>query len=61
MPRKYDLNICRNGAIRAQYVIPTADSTAAGTYSCDITIKFISSARSAGYLVTAAGLLFHML
>ena len=61
MPQKCNINICRDGAVSAQYVISATDNTGAGTYSCDVTIKFTSSSISAGYTVTAAGLFIHML
>ena len=53
-----NLNTWRNGVIRAQYVISATDNTGAGTYTCDVTISFTSSSKSAGYTVTAAGLFF---
>ena len=60
MPRKYNLNICRNTATSQQYVVPTADSATAGSYTCTVTISGAASGDSAGYTVTATGLLFDM-
>ena len=42
-PRKYNLNIYRDGANSQQYVVPAADNSAAGSYTCTVTISSISS------------------
>ena len=58
MPRKYNLNIYRSGQTGAQYVVPTTDNTAAGLYTCSVTVSTVASEDSTGYRITAAGLLF---
>ena len=56
MLRKYNLNICRSGETSANYVVPTTDNTAAGSYTCSVTVSTIASTDSTGYAVTATGL-----
>ena len=59
MPRKYNQNTYRNGAA-AQYIVPTTDNSATGTYKCSVTISTVASSDSNGYEVTATGLLVDM-
>ena len=56
MLRKYNLNICRSGETSTNYVVPTTDNTAAGSYTCSVTVSTIASTDSTGYAVTATGL-----
>ena len=60
MPQKYNLNICRSGATTTNYVVPTTDNSAAGSYTCSVTVSTITSTDSTGYAVTATGLFFDM-
>ena len=54
------LNICRSGETSTNYVVPTTDNTAAGSYTCSVTVSTIASTDSTGYAVTATGLFFDM-
>ena len=56
MLREYNLNICRSGETSTSYVVPTTDNTAAGSYTCSVTVSTIASTDSTGYAVTATGL-----
>ena len=60
MQRKYNLNICRSGETSANYIVPTTDNSAAGSYTCSVTVSTIASTDSTGYAVTATGLFFDM-
>ena len=60
MPRKYNLNICRSGETNTNYILPTTDNSAAGSYTCSVTVSTIASADSTGYMVTATGLFLDM-
>ena len=60
MLRKYNLNIYRSGETSTNYVVPTTDNTAAGSYTCSVTVSTIASTDSIGYVVTATGLFFDM-
>ena len=60
MPQKYNLNICRSGETSTNYVVPTTDNSAAGSYTCSVTVSTITSTDSTGYAVTATGLFFDM-
>ena len=58
MPRKYNLNICRSGETSRNYIVPTTNNSAAGSYTCSVTISKVVSTDSTGYAVTATGLFF---
>ena len=60
MPRKYNLNICRSGETSTNYIVPTTDNSAAGSYTCSVTVSTVASTDSTGYAVTATGLFFDM-
>ena len=60
MSRKYNLNICRSGETSTNYIVPTTDNSAVGSYTCSITVSTIASTDSTGYAVTAIGLFFDM-
>ena len=60
MPRKYKLSICRSGETSMNYVVPITDNSAAGSYTCSVTVSTIASTDSTGYAVTATGLFFDM-
>ena len=42
------------------YFVPTTDNSAAGSYTCSVTVSTIASTDSTGYAVTATGLFFDM-
>ena len=60
MSPKYNQDIYRSGETSQQYVVPAADSTTAGSYTCTVTISGTTSGDSVGYTVTATGLLFDL-
>ena len=60
MLRKYDLNICRSGETSTNYIVPTTNISAAGNYTCSVTISAVASTDSKGYAVTATGSFFDM-
>ena len=60
MPRKCNLNICRSGETSTNYIVLTTDNSAAGSYTCSVTVSTIASTDSTGYAVTATGLFFDM-
>ena len=61
MPLKYNKNTYRNGATSSQYIVPTEDDSAEGSYTCSVTISSIVSAASPLYSVTVIGLFFDMI
>ena len=40
------------------YIVPTTDNSAAGIYTCSVTVSTIASTDSTWYAVTATGLFF---
>ena len=60
MPRKHNLNFCRIGETNTNYVVPNTDNSAAGSYTCSVTISTVASTDSTGYAVTATSLFFDM-
>ena len=58
MPQKYNLNICRSKETSTNYIVPTINNSAAGSYTCSVTISTIASKDSTGYAVTGTGLFF---
>ena len=53
-------NIYRNGVTSAERIVATTDHSAAGSYTCSVTISTVTSTDSTAYLVTATGLFFYM-
>ena len=58
MSRKCNVNICRSGETSKNYIVPTTNNSAAGSYTCSVTVSTIASKDSTGYAVTATGLFF---
>ena len=61
MPRKHNLNTYSDGDTSQQYIVPTTDNSAAGSYTCSVTVSTIVSTDSTGYAVTATGMFFDMI
>ena len=60
MSRKYNLYIYRSGETDMHYIVPTTDNSAAGSYTCSVTISTIPSTESTEYSLTVTGLFFDM-
>ena len=48
-------NCYRDGAISQTYTVPNTDNTAAGDYTCMVTVHTVTSSESSSYSITATG------
>ena len=63
LAKKYHLakditvNCHRSGATSQTYTVPNTDNTAAGDYTCMVTVSTVASSDSSAYTLTATGIL----
>ena len=63
LAKKYHLakditvNCHRSGATSQTYTVPNTDNTAAGDYTCMVTVSTVASSDSSAHTLTATGIL----
>ena len=51
------INCNRSGAASQTYTVPNYNNSAAGSYTCMVTVSTVSSSESSSYSLTATGIL----